>query len=179
MKPAVITIFGSSGAAPDHPAYQSAADLGRRLAKAGFTIANGGYGGTMAAAAQAAGEAGGTVIGVTCSAFRRGGANPYVTREIATDNLYERLKILIELGDAFVILAGSTGTLLEIAAVWELANKGFLPAGKPIILLGGFWKPLVALMESEDPSAAKRLHYADDCSQVEEMLHRAGFLGGR
>ena len=49
---------------------------------------------------------------------------------------------------AMLSLPGGTGTLLELAAVWELKNKGFLDGGKPIILMGDFWQPLVKLIES-------------------------------
>src|SRR5512140_2986882 len=98
MRKKIISIFGTSKAALDSPAYKTASDLGERLALAGFTIANGGYGGTMLAAAQAASKAGGEVIGVTCTAFKRSGPNKYVSREISTDSLNERLNKLVELG---------------------------------------------------------------------------------
>ncbi|MHC4207576.1 MAG: LOG family protein, partial [Planctomycetota bacterium] len=106
----------------------------------------GGYGGTMLAAAKGAAEASGEIIGVTCSAFKSSKANNYVTREIVTGSLDERLDTLVNLGRAYIVLPGGTGTLLELAKVWELKNKGFLNMDKPIILLGGFWKPLVELI---------------------------------
>jgi hypothetical protein len=31
--------------------------------------------------------------------------------------------------------------------VWELKNKGFINRGKPLILAGGFWDPLVDLIK--------------------------------
>ena len=71
-----------------------------RWPQAGFAIANGGYRGTMHAAAKGAAEAGGTVIGVTCSAFKNSVANEYVTREIVAGSLEERLETLVELGRA-------------------------------------------------------------------------------
>ena len=97
----------------------------------------------MHAAAQGAAGVGGTVIGVTCSAFKNSVANEYVTREIVTASLEERLDTLVEIGQGYVVLPGGTGTLLELATVWELKNKGFLDRGKPIVLAGGFWRPLV------------------------------------
>jgi len=71
------------------------------LAEAGFTIANGGYGGTMLAAAKGAAEAGGEIVGVTCSAFKNSTANKYVRREIVTGSLDERLDTLIKLGQCY------------------------------------------------------------------------------
>ncbi|MHC4174601.1 MAG: LOG family protein, partial [Planctomycetota bacterium] len=125
MNEKTITIFGTSRAGPGDSAYTLAYETGKLLAEAGFTIANGGYGGTMLAAANGAAEAGGTIIGVTCSAFKNNKANEYITREIMTGSLDERLDMLIKLGQGYVVLPGGTGTLLELAKVWELKNKGF------------------------------------------------------
>ena len=79
-----ITIFGTSKAEPGDRIFEMAETLGRLLAKSGFTIANGGYGGTMLAAAKDAAEAGGHVIGVTCTAFGRSAANECISEEIST-----------------------------------------------------------------------------------------------
>ncbi|GAG51033.1 unnamed protein product, partial [marine sediment metagenome] len=138
-------------AKPGDAAYFLAYETAKLLARAGFTVANGGYGGTMLAAAKAVAEAGGKTIGVTCTAFGRGKANEYISREIVTSSLDERLETLIKLGDGYVVLPGGTGTLLELAKVWELKNKGFLRSDKPIILVGRSWKPLIHLIAAEDP----------------------------
>jgi uncharacterized protein (TIGR00725 family) len=127
----IITIFGTGRAKQGGTNFKLAYSMGKLLAQAGFTIANGGYGGTMLAAAKGAAQVGGEVIGVTCSAFKNSTANQYVTREIVTASLDERLDTLIKLGQAYVVLPGGTGTLLELAKVWELKNKGFLKTDKP------------------------------------------------
>ena len=119
MQEKIVSIFGTGRAGPGDPAYVLAEETGRLLAQAGFTIANGGYGGTMAAAAKGAGEAGGEIIGVTCSAFKNSKANQYITHEIVTKSLDERLDTLIKLGRDYIVLPGGTGTLLELAKVWE------------------------------------------------------------
>jgi len=123
----------------------------------------------MAAACRGAVEAGGTTIGVTCSAFGRGSANRWVQREIVTDDLNARLSKLVELGDAFVVLPGSTGTLLELAAVWELANKGFV-ADKPIVLLSGFWDPVVDVVAREAPRSLDCLATAGNVDEVVDII---------
>ncbi|MHC4170182.1 MAG: LOG family protein [Planctomycetota bacterium] len=169
MPEKVITIFGTSRARAGDPIYMIASETGYILALAGFTIANGGYGGTMLASAQGASEAGGEIIGVTCSAFRAR-ANKYVTREIVTESLDERLDTLIELGQAYIALPGGTGTLLELAKVWELRNKGFLKADKPIILMGEFWKPLVELLATDDPECGGYVELADDPEQAVSLI---------
>ena len=111
----------------------------------------------MEASAKGAKEAGGEVIGVTCSAFKRGRVNTFLSREFVTNSLNERLDKLIELGLAYVVLPGGTGTLLELALVWELKNKGFLNGDKPIIILGEYWSRLVELVATVDPDSGR--HY--------------------
>ena len=169
MSKKTITIFGTGRAKPGDSAYELAYETGKMLAQAGFTIANGGYGGTMLAAAKGAAEAGGEIIGVTCSAFK-GKPNEYISREIVADSLDERLDTLIKLGQGYVVLPGGTGTLLELAKVWELKNKGFLEADKPIILVGGFWKPLVDLIAAGDPDSIRYIKRADGPGQVVELI---------
>jgi uncharacterized protein (TIGR00730 family) len=170
MDDKIVTIFGTSRASAGDAIFTLAIETGRLLAQAGFTIANGGYDGTMLAAAKGSAEAGGEIIGVTCSAFKSSRANKYVTREIVTGSLDERLDTLVKLGQAYIVLPGGTGTLLELAKVWELKNKGFLKADKPIILLGGFWKPLIELIATDDADSSGYVELADEPNQAVEMI---------
>lgn len=172
MSEKVISIFGTSRAKPGDDIYRLALELGKELAAAGFTIANGGYGGTMEAAAHGASLNSGKVIGITCSAFKRGKANQYVSEEIRTESLQERLGELISIGDGYVILPGGTGTLLELAEVWELKNKHFIGDGKQIILLGSFWQPVVKLIAVDDPRSTECISFADTVSEAVEMLKK-------
>ena len=165
----IVTIFGTGRAKVGDSAFELAYELGRELGRAGFTIANGGYGGTMLAAAKGEAEAGGEVIGVTCSAFK-GKANEYVSREIVTASLNERLNKLVELGRAYIVLPGGTGTLLELAMVWELKNKGFLGGEKPIILLGDFWRPLISIVAADDFASSRSVEQVDGAKQAVQLL---------
>jgi uncharacterized protein (TIGR00730 family) len=167
-----ITIFGTSKAGPGDEVFEIAEQIGTALARKGLAIANGGYGGTMLASAKGANQAGGKVIGVTCSAFRRSTANEYITSRIVTDSLEERLSRLIELGDAYIVLPGGTGTLLELAHVWELKNKRFAGADKPIIIAGRFWKTLLELIAGIDPDSTRYVNTAENTVQVMEILNR-------
>jgi len=170
MNEKMITIFGTGRAKLGDLPYTLAYETGRVLAQAGFAIANGGYGGTMEAAAKGAAEVGGEIIGVTCSAFKSSIANKYVTRTMVTSSLDERLDTLIKLGQAYVVLPGGTGTLLELAKVWEFKNKGFLQAHKPIILVGEFWKPLLDLIAMDDPDSIRHIKLAEEPEQVVKLI---------
>jgi hypothetical protein len=166
----IITVFGTARAQVGGPVYQLAYETGRQLALAGFDIANGGYGGTMEAAAKAAAEIGARTIGVTCSAFTTSRPNPYISQHIVTETLEQRLQTLIKLGEGFVVLPGGTGTLLELAYVWELKNKNFINAEKPVIIIGNFWCPLLELIATDDPEAVRYVQQVQTPAEAMRFL---------
>ena len=61
---------------------------------------------------------------------------------------FETAQQLVDLGDAYVALPGSTGTLVELAMVWELMNKRLVEL-RPIYCLGEFWRPVVSMFSDE------------------------------
>ena len=67
---ATIAVFGSSEPSDGDPLYERAQRLGHRLAKAGFGVITGGYGGVMEAASRGAYEAGGKSIGVVSTSLK-------------------------------------------------------------------------------------------------------------
>jgi uncharacterized protein (TIGR00730 family) len=148
-----ITVFGSSLPRPGEDAYELARNLGRRLTLAGLRLCNGGYGGTMEAAARGAREAcpegtsAGT-IGVTCDLFGQRPHNPWLDEIRHTSTLFERLEQLIALADGFVVLPGGTGTLLELATVLELTSQGIIEP-RPLHLLGPYWESVIALAREQ------------------------------
>jgi uncharacterized protein (TIGR00725 family) len=141
-KERIITIFGSSRPRADEAEYDEARSLGKALAKNGFAICTGGYGGVMEAASRGAKEAGGKTYGVTAEFFRGAKANAWVDVEVRMQTWEQRLFELVKLGDGFAACKGGTGTLVELAVVWEMRNKSVM-AGKPIVALGNFWAPVL------------------------------------
>ncbi|HTP13260.1 MAG TPA: LOG family protein [Bacteroidota bacterium] len=157
----IVTIFGSSTPQPGSRDYDAAYECGKLLAEAGFTICNGGYGGTMEAAAKGARSSGGTTIGVTVADWPRK-ANEWIQEEIRAADLAERIQRLIGLGNAYVVLRGGTGTLLELAYVLELINKDIIPR-KPIVLLGDTWNGVMESLRQEPVSGRQK--------DVTELVH--------
>ncbi len=172
MKPPVVTVFGSSQPSPLSPAYQVACELGRAIAVEGWTLCNGGYGGTMEAAAKGAVEAGGHTIGVTCTVFGRGGPNRFIKQEVPTFDLLARLNTLWRLGNAHVVLPGGTGTLVELALVWELVNKRLIRGSRPLVLMGNHWSPVVECVLREQPESL-RPPVAQTAGAVVDLLRAA------
>ena len=165
----MVAVFGSSRPKPGSLAYQTAYELGQALGRAGFQVANGGYGGTMAAVSRGAREQGARVIGVTCRAFGRSGPNQWLDEEICTSDLNERLQRLIGLGAAYLVLPGGTGTLVELALCWELINKGFLPE-RPIICLSDYWKAVIDTIVRAGENHLARVQVARDCQETLAIL---------
>ena len=152
-----VAVFGSSQIGPGSVAYEKAREMGRLLAQAGFTVVNGGYSGVMEAVSLGAREAGGKAIGVTCATFDRWRprGNPYLSDVIHAPDLIARLRYLIEHSDAFVVMGGGVGTLLELFLVWNLLAIGAVNG--PCVLVGAHWRRLLAALEGETEIAARHL----------------------
>ena len=142
-----VAVFGGANPQSEGTSYDDAYRLGKLLAQAGHCVWTGGYIGTMEAASRGAAEAGGHVVGVTCTeieTWRRVIPNAWVLEERRFATLHERLFDIIENSDAAIALPGGVGTLLEIAMLWNRMIIDALPH-RPLILVGEGWN---ALMET-------------------------------
>ena len=137
----IVTVFGSSRPRESDAEYEEARELGRMLAANGFSVCSGGYGGVMAAVSRGAKEAGGKTYGVTAEFFSAA-VNSWIDVEVRVATWQERLFELIRVGHGFVVCRGGTGTLVELAVVWEMLNKSVM-TGKPLTVLGNFWAPII------------------------------------
>ena len=126
---------------------------GRLLAGAGFTVATGGYGGTMEAVSAGAREAGGHVIGVTAPSVvpGRSGVNGFVHEERQSPDLIARIGELVTTTAGAIVLWGSIGTAAEMVIAWNEAYVAPLAGAvrKPIIAVGEPWVSLVPHLERE------------------------------
>jgi len=137
----IVTVFGSSRPKEGDAEYQESRALGRLLAQRGLAVCSGGFGGVMEGVSRGAKEAGGKTYGVTAEFFKWR-ANQWVDTEVRMKTWEERLFELIRLADGFAVCKGGTGTLVELAVVWEMLNKSVI-AGKPIAVVGDFWQPIL------------------------------------
>jgi uncharacterized protein (TIGR00730 family) len=139
---------GSSGQVD--PRYREAAvRLGRGLAGRGITMVyGGGRIGLMGLAADACLAAGGEVIGIIPDFLqRREVDHPGVKQLLVVGSMHERKQRMADLAEAFLILPGGLGTLDELFEILTWKQLGL--HSKPIILVdvGGYWQPLVALLD--------------------------------
>lgn len=170
-----IAVFGGSRVPRESVEYAEAYHVGALLARAGFTVVNGGYAGTMEASAKGAAEAGGRVIGVTSKLFSLSTMNEFVHEEIPSDDLYNRIRQLVMRGDGYLVLRGGIGTLAELHIVWNLATlePGF---DKPIVLLGDFWREVIRAYKrtlAVDGEQTRFLQFAATPEESVTLLERA------
>ncbi len=174
----IVTVFGSSRPHEGEAEYAEARELGWALAAKGFTVCNGGYGGVMEAVSRGAKDAGGRTIGVTAEFFAVK-ANQWIDEEVRVASWEQRLFKLIELGSCYAACRGGTGTLVELAVVWEMLNKGAMPR-RPFTALGEFWRPIVERVREVERGHASRwgessdylIYIARDSQSAAEYLAR-------
>ena len=172
----IVTVFGSSRPKAGDAEYEEARELGKLLAQRGFAVCSGGFGGVMEGVSRGAKEGGGKTYGVTADFFQAK-TNSWIDVEIRMKTWQERLFELIRLADGFVACKGGTGTLVELAVVWEMLNKSVI-AAKPFAVLGDFWTPVLErVREVELGHAApwgeakgRLVHVASDPAEAAALL---------
>lgn len=144
-----IAVFGSSEPDEGSALYDQAREVGSLLGRHGFTVVTGGYGGVMEAASRGAVEAGGQTLGITTRELSplRAGPNPYLSRHLETEGLFERTRELISRSAGYIILRGKAGTLAELSFLWAL-HRARLQGDRPVVLLGGFWQGFIDEVET-------------------------------
>jgi uncharacterized protein (TIGR00730 family) len=160
VQPEIVTVFGSSRPRSGDAHYAEAHALGAALAAKGLVVCSGGYGGVMEAVSRGAREAGGRTLAVTAQFFRSR-ANPWIEEEIRVKTWQDRLFELIKRGSGYVACPGGTGTLVELAVVWEMLNKGAMNR-KPLVVLGEFWQPVIERVREVELGHASQWGERDD-----------------
>lgn len=146
-----IAVFGFADTKPQDKLYQEAFNVAYALAKAGYTVVDGGGPGVMEAASRGAKAGGGKTIGVTfypkdANHFEGRDKNNPLDSEIETKNYVERTVTLMKNGQVYVVFNGATGTMSEFAMAWGLARLYF-GHHKPLILYGKFWKKIMKTLK--------------------------------
>jgi uncharacterized protein (TIGR00730 family) len=134
-----VTVFGSARFREGTKHYKLGVEIGRELAKAGFTVITGGGPGLMEAANRGAKEAGGRSLGCNIILPFEQKPNPYVDEVLEFHYFFARKVMLVKYSCAFVCLPGGFGTLdemFEAATLIQCRKIGPFP----LVLLGQrFW----------------------------------------
>ncbi len=132
-----ITAFGSSRIGAEEPVFADVQQLSSRLATSGWDGITGGHQGMMAAFSQGIRQGGGHVRGITLECFPTPPDNT-LSEEIRAKDFFDRMQVMIEQTDAYLVLPGGLGTLAELAMSWDLMAINVLEP-RPLILYGDMW----------------------------------------
>ena len=141
-----VTIFGSARLKPGTVAYEGVKQLAAELTTMGCDIISGGGPGLM----QAANEGAHSIdargqrrsVGINIELPFEQEVNPFVTATFTHRTFFSRLHHFMIASDAFVVVPGGIGTLLELSLAWQLLQVRKL-YNTPLILVGKMWAELV------------------------------------
>jgi uncharacterized protein (TIGR00730 family) len=137
--PPGVSVFGSSRAGPGHPYYAKAAEVGRRIVEAGFSVVTGGGPGIMEAANKGAKEAGGESVGLNIILPFEQIANPYLTKVINFRYFFVRKVMFSKYAVGFIFFPGGYGTMDEFYDTMTLIQTEKIHR-LPVVLFGtDFW----------------------------------------
>jgi len=141
-----VTIFGSARLKPGTVVYESVKLLAAELTRMGCDIMSGGGPGLMRAANEGANladpEGKHRSVGIRVDLPFEQEVNPFVGQAYQHATFFSRLHHFMIISDAFIVVPGGIGTLLELSLVWQLLQVRKL-YHTPLILVGKMWADLV------------------------------------
>jgi uncharacterized protein (TIGR00730 family) len=178
-----VAIFGSARAQPGTFVYEEVKRAASAFAVMGCDIVTGGGPGLMQAAnegAKAAGAPGS--VGIRVELPFEQDVNPFVEQAFEHETFFTRLHHFVIASDAFVVVPGGIGTVLETLMIWQLLQVRHVD-NVPLILVGKMWRGLVdwaktamldprlALASPADFDIPRCVDTADEAIAVVRELH--------
>jgi uncharacterized protein (TIGR00730 family) len=176
-----VTIFGSARARPGTFVYDEVKRVAAALAGMGCDIITGGGPGLMQAANEGAVAANAPErdrsVGIRVALPFEQEVNPFVEQAFEHKTFFTRLHHFVLASDAFVVVPGGIGTVLELTMVWQLLQVRHLYE-TPLVLVGKMWVDLVdwarthlldkrlALANPEDLAIPQCVDTADEAIEV-------------
>jgi uncharacterized protein (TIGR00730 family) len=178
-----VAIFGSARAQPGTFVYDEVKRAAAAFASLGCDIVTGGGPGLMQAANEGAKVAGAPgSMGIRVELPFEQEVNPFVEQAFEHETFFTRLHHFVIVSDAFVVVPGGIGTVLEMLMIWQLLQVRHVN-DVPLLLVGKMWKGLVewatttmldprlALANPEDLQIPRCLETADEAIAVVGELH--------
>jgi uncharacterized protein (TIGR00730 family) len=179
-----VAIFGSARARPGTFVYDEVKRAAAAFAALGCDIVTGGGPGLMQAANEGATMAGAPgSVGIRVELPFEQDVNPFVVQAYEHETFFTRLQHFVIASDAFVVVPGGIGTVLEMLMIWQLLQVRHVD-NVPLILVGKMWKGLVdwaranmlderlALASPNDLDIPRCVDTADEAIAVVRDLHR-------
>lgn len=184
--PAYVACFGKTFVDEGSPNYEISERIGKLIVENGFGILHGGYIGTMQAVSNGANESINLDpkknefwnVGVPMKIFDADVKRADCTHLTATENIFDRKRILIEMCDICVVLpVGGVGTLLEVIELFHINQINSKFGGKitPIIFYGKVWQELMSEISKRldlkgQSDGSNFSNYVDSLDQLKETL---------
>ena len=178
-----VAIFGSARAQPGTFVYEEVKRVAAAFAAMGCDIVTGGGPGLMQAANEGAREACAPgSVGIRIELPFEQDVNPFVEQAFEHETFFTRLHHFVIASDAFIVVPGGIGTVLEMLMIWQLLQVRHVD-GVPLILVGKMWSglldwaksamldPRLALANPEDLQIPQCLETADEAIAVVRDLH--------
>ena len=141
-----VSIFGSARIERGSIYYDAVKDLARSLAEMDCNIITGGGPGMMQAANEGAAEVDSghldRSVGIRIDLPFEQDVNPFVQSAFEHRTFFTRLHHFVLVSDAFVVVPGGVGTVLESMMVWQLLQVRHVE-NVPLIFVGKMWRELV------------------------------------
>ena len=178
-----VAIFGSARAQPGTFVYDEVKRAASAFAAMGCDIVTGGGPGLMQAANEGARGAGAPgSLGIRVDLPFEQDVNPFVQQAFEHETFFTRLHHFVIASDAFVVVPGGIGTVLEMLMIWQLLQVRHVEK-VPLILVGKMWNGLVewartsmldprlALASAEDLHIPQCVGTADEAIALVRDLH--------
>jgi hypothetical protein len=179
-----VAIFGSARAKPGTFVYDEVKRAAAAFTEMGCDIVTGGGPGLMQAANEGAASAGskGRSMGIRVDLPFEQEVNPFVEQAFEHKTFFSRLHHFVIASDAFVVVPGGIGTVLEMLMIWQLLQVRHVE-NVPLILVGKMWRGLVEwartsmsdpklpLANPEDMNIPRCLDTADEAIALVRDLH--------
>lgn len=139
-----VAIFGSARAQPGTFVYDEVKRVAAAFSQMGCDIVTGGGPGLMQAANEGAASSGhvNRSMGIRVELPFEQEVNPFVEQAFEHKTFFSRLHHFVIASDAFVVVPGGIGTVLEMLMIWQLLQVKHIE-NVPLILVGKMWTGLV------------------------------------
>ncbi len=169
-----VSVFGSARTAPDHPYYELAEDIARRLSDAGFAVVSGGGPGIMEAANRGACAGKSPSVGANIVLPHEQVANEYQDISLRFQHFFARKVMFVKYASAYVVLPGGFGTLDELAEILTLVQTGKSRRIPIVLVHGPFWQGLLGwfrdTLVSQGTISPADLDLVTVCNEPQEVV---------
>lgn len=165
----IAAVFGGARKDQNSKEYQDTILIGNLLALKEYRVKSGGYYGMMEAISKGVSEMNGESIGHTCKSFPTTKGNKYLSKTEPADDIYDRLRMLIEGTDVFILQRGGIGTLSELFLTLDVVRK--MKEKPKIILVGTFWNDIMkSVSELFNPGDETLYIIINDWQQINDLI---------